>query len=171
MKDNGTVAGVRNEEDIYVVEQAATLYCRPEQHVEFDAFRVDASAVVIRATIAPSATRPVQARDSDGRWMAFYRVADENIHAHPLMVTAWRLAAAGTGEGSLVVGTDGHEMRLLQLIAAAGETGLHPDDAAPGLGLSRATTAGIITRLAASGLVTFRYSAPSFRLVLAEQGI
>ncbi|MDE6497205.1 MAG: ATP-binding protein [Muribaculaceae bacterium] len=171
VKDNGTVAGVRNEEDIYVVEQAATLYCRPEQHVEFDAFRVDASAVVIRATIAPSAVRPVQARDSDGRWTAFYRVADENIHAHPLMVTAWRMAGSESAEGSLVVGTDGHEMRLMQLIAAEGEAGLNPDDAAPALGLSRATTAALITRLAVAGLLSFRYAAPSFRLVLAEPGI
>lgn len=61
VKDNGTVAGVRNEEDIYVVEQAAEMYCRPAQHVEFTAFRVDASAVVIRAEIARSARRPVQA--------------------------------------------------------------------------------------------------------------
>ncbi len=168
VKDNGTVAGVRNEEDIYVVEQAARMYCRPEQHVEFDAFRVDASAVVIRATIAPSPRRPVQARDSDGRWTAFYRVADENIHAHPLMVAAWRMASAAGGAGSLVMGPDGHETRLLQLVAAAGEAGLDPEEAAPALALSRATTAAIITRLAATGLLAFRYSAPAFRLVCPE---
>lgn len=171
VKDNGTVAGVRNEEDIYVVEQAARLYCRPEQHVEFDAFRVDASAVVIRATIAPATRRPVQARDADGRWTAFYRVADENIHAHPLMVSAWRMASAGSIEGSIVMGSEGHETRLLQLIESAGEQGLHPNDAAPGLALSRATTASLIARLAAAGLIAFRYRAPSFRLVSAEPEI
>ncbi len=40
--------------------------------------------------------------------------------------------------------------------------------AAPALALSRATTAAIITRLAATGLLAFRYSAPAFRLVCPE---
>ena len=39
VKDNGAIAGVRNEEDIYVVEQAAELYCRPAQQLEFTARR------------------------------------------------------------------------------------------------------------------------------------
>ncbi|MDE7145999.1 MAG: putative DNA binding domain-containing protein, partial [Duncaniella sp.] len=31
VKDNGVIAGVRNEEDIYVIENAAQMYCEPEQ--------------------------------------------------------------------------------------------------------------------------------------------
>ena len=53
VKDNGVVAGVRNEEDVYVVEEAASLYCRPAQHIDFAAFRYDERAVVIRASVAP----------------------------------------------------------------------------------------------------------------------
>lgn len=165
VKDNGTVAGVRNEEDIYVVEQAAELYCRPAQHVEFAAFRVDASAVVIRASIARSSERPVQARDADGTWTAYYRVADENIHAHPLMVASWRRSS---GSGGVVLRAGGHESRLLEMVAAAGPQGVVPDDAAPALGLSRAAAAGLITRLAAIGLLDFRYCGGTFRLVAAE---
>ena len=33
VKDNGTVAGVRSEEDIYMIETAAQIYCRPEPSV------------------------------------------------------------------------------------------------------------------------------------------
>ena len=29
VKDNGQIAGVRSEEEIYMVEAAATVYCRP----------------------------------------------------------------------------------------------------------------------------------------------
>ena len=140
VKDNGTVAGVRNEEDIYVVEQAAQLYCRPAQHVEFTAFRYDATAVVIRASIARADERPVQARDTDGTWSAYYRVADENIHAHPLMVATWRRAPRSGG---------------LDHVAAM-------------LGLSRQRAAGLITRLAAIGLLDFRYLGGSFRLVAPD---
>ncbi|MDE6161099.1 MAG: ATP-binding protein [Muribaculaceae bacterium] len=166
VKDNGVVAGVRNDEDIYVVEQAAEMYCRPAQHVEFAAFRVDERAVVIRASIAQAAERPVQARDADGAWTAYYRVADENIHAHPLMVAAWR--RRGNRTGGIVLAAGGDESRLLAMVAAAGERGLDPDEAAPALGLSRARAGGLISRLAAIGLIDFSYDGVRFRLVASE---
>ena len=43
VKDNGNIAGVRNEEDIFVIEQAAQLYCRPPQSIEFTAFNTEAN--------------------------------------------------------------------------------------------------------------------------------
>ena len=90
VKDNGVVAGVRNEEDIYVVEQAADRYCRPAVPVEFKGYKVDGTLLVIVAEIAACNERPVMASEPDGSWRAYYRVADENIVAHPLMVEAWR---------------------------------------------------------------------------------
>lgn len=166
VKDNGTVAGVRNEEDIYVVEQAAELYCRPAQHIEFTAFRYDASAVVIRASIAQASERPVQARDADGTWSAYYRVADENIHAHPLMVASWRRRSEGAG--GVILRAGGHESALLELVAAAGDAGVDPDTVAATLGLSRSRAAGIVTRLAAIGMLDFSYLGGGFRLVAVE---
>ena len=90
VKDNGNIAGVRNEEDIYVVEQAAQMYCRPAQKVEFTAFKTEGGAIVIRAEIAKASHRPVQAQEPDGSWRTYYRVKDENIVAPNLMVRAWR---------------------------------------------------------------------------------
>ncbi|MDE6288766.1 MAG: ATP-binding protein, partial [Muribaculaceae bacterium] len=40
VKDNGAIAGVRNEEDAYVVELAAHRYCDPPQEVDFKAYSV-----------------------------------------------------------------------------------------------------------------------------------
>ena len=51
VKDNGVIAGVRNDEDIYVVEQAAQMYCEPSVDVRFEAFRTDPGVVVIRASV------------------------------------------------------------------------------------------------------------------------
>lgn len=168
VKDNGTVAGVRNEEDIYMVEQAAELYCRPAQHIEFTAFRVDAQAVVIRASIAKCDERPVQARDTDGTWSAYYRVADENIHAHPLMVAAWRRSNASAG--GIVLRAGGLESRLLEHVASAGGAGVLPESVAPAMCISRASASGLITRLAAIGVLDFRYDGTAFRIVLPDAG-
>lgn len=91
VKDNGVLAGVRNEEDIYVVEEAASRYCDPPQQIDFSAFNVGAGTLVIRASIAKADRRPVLAQDTDRLWKAYYRIADENIVAHPLMVKAWKM--------------------------------------------------------------------------------
>ena len=34
VKDNGSIAGVRSEEEIYMIDAAATMYCRPALQTE-----------------------------------------------------------------------------------------------------------------------------------------
>lgn len=96
VKDNGTIAGVRNDEDIYVVEQAATRYCRPAPVLTFRAYRYQGTTRVYVAEIERADSRPVSVLEADGTSRAYYRVADENIAAPALMVRAWALAAADT---------------------------------------------------------------------------
>ena len=92
-------------------------------------------------------------------------MADENIHAHPLMVATWRRR---TRSGGVVLRAGGSESALLERVAAAGDAGVAPDDVAAMLGLSRQRAAGLITRLAAIGLLDFRYLGGSFRLVAPD---
>jgi len=163
VKDNGTVAGVRSEEDIYVVEQAAGRYCDPPQTVEFTAFRAEAGVVVIRAAIAPAEVRPVRCIDADGRRRAYYRVADENIAAHPLMVRAWRRQAEG-GEALCV---DSRHTALLTLLGEHSPEGLDAPDIARALGISLRATEQMVVELAAAGIVGFAYRHPRFVITLA----
>ena len=54
MKDNGVIAGVRSEEDIFMIETAAGSFCRPEPAVSFKAYKAtDDGAVVVIATVEP----------------------------------------------------------------------------------------------------------------------
>lgn len=154
VKDNGAVAGVRNEEDIYVVEQAARRYCRPSQEVDFKAFNVGQGVVVIQATIARSDGRPVMACDTDGKWKTFYRVADENIIAHPLMVRAWRMAETLT-DNPLLFSLSEVESQLLEEVENSG--GLRPRDLALRLHISTTKSDELIAKLAAVGIIDFRY--------------
>jgi len=80
VKDNGKIAGVSSDEEIYMVEQAAQLYCRPAQQVKFSIYHVAGKAVV-KADIAPATQKPVLAPDENGKYRAYFRVADENILA------------------------------------------------------------------------------------------
>lgn len=89
VKDNGVIAGVRNEEDIYVVETAASIYCRPSQQPTFTAYRAEGGETVVIADIPESTTKPVMVAELDGTLRAYYRVNDENIAASPLMIESW----------------------------------------------------------------------------------
>ncbi|MDE5567876.1 MAG: putative DNA binding domain-containing protein [Muribaculaceae bacterium] len=163
VKDNGTLAGVRNEEDIYVVEQAAASYCRPAQHVEFTAFNVGGGTLIIRAAIAAATSRPVFAMDTDRRWKVYYRVADENIVAHPLMVKAWQLREAEAGEASLF-SLSSVESRLLGYLDAC-ESPVTPRDIALTLHITGESADELIVRLASMGIIEFVYSGKSeFRI-------
>lgn len=157
IKDNGVVAGVRNEEDVFVVEQAAHLYCRPEVNVEFTAFSYDTNIVVIRAVVPKAAKRPVQCRDSDGHWRAYYRVADENIAAHPLMIRAWK---SPTVDFSLTPET----MRAIELLENAGTYGIAVRDVAHELSLSTRAAEEMLVGLIISEVAEFTYIAPHFRI-------
>ena len=105
VKDNGVIAGIRNEEDIYVVEQAAGMYCSPPQEIHVTAFRTDGDKTVLRIEIDRAASRPVMVIEADGTRHAFYRVRDENILAPQLMLRAWR-EASSEKEGTLIALTD-----------------------------------------------------------------
>ena len=88
VKDNGRVTGVSSDEEIYMIEQAATMYCSPAQQVKCNVYRVEGKAV-LKVDIAPAAEPPVMAQDNDGSWTAYYRVADENMIADPLQIALW----------------------------------------------------------------------------------
>lgn len=89
VRDDGHLSGVRSEEEIYMMHQAAYKYCRPEASIKFDTYHVDGRTIVI-ATVPPSERRPVCAIGEDGKTRAYIRIADENIVASPVHLALWR---------------------------------------------------------------------------------
>ena len=89
VRDDGHLSGVRSEEEIYMMHQAAYKYCKPEPSIKFDTYHVDGRTIVV-ATVPPSDKKPVCAEDEDGKSRAYIRIADENIVASPVHLTLWR---------------------------------------------------------------------------------
>lgn len=89
VRDDGHIAGVRKEGEIYVMHQAVYKYCQPEASVRFDTYHADGRTVVI-ATVPPSDKKPVCAQDEDGHMRAYIRINDENIVASPVLFALWR---------------------------------------------------------------------------------
>lgn len=93
VKDNGAIAGVHSEEDIYMIDTAAESFCEPTPSVTYKAYKAnDEGAVVIVAEVQPvdESSEFVCVRESGGRLQAYLRVKDENIAAPYILVRARR---------------------------------------------------------------------------------
>ncbi|MDL2255292.1 ATP-binding protein [Parabacteroides sp. OttesenSCG-928-G06] len=89
VKDNGVVAGVRSEEEYYMIEAASAMYTRPV--VPFEATRWEIQGkTVLEVYIAPGLDKPYCAPDKEDRYKAYIRVADENILANEILMLSWK---------------------------------------------------------------------------------
>ena len=89
VKDNGNIAGVRSEEEFYMIEAASTMYTRP--NMPFTAKRWEINGkTVLEIYIAPSKNKPHTAPDKDDNYMVYIRVADENILANEVLLFSWQ---------------------------------------------------------------------------------
>ena len=122
VKDNGQIAGVSSDEEIYMVEQAAQMYCQPPQQVKFTIYRVNGKNV-LKADIAEATVKPVKAVDEGGKWKAFYRVADENILASAVHMRALKERSKGDDQPLMLTYTD-REKALLDYLAEHGGIGV-----------------------------------------------
>ena len=89
VKDNGNIAGVRSEEEFYMIEAASNMYTRPS--VPFTANRWNIHGkIVLEIYISPSDKKPHAAPDKDDKYKAYIRVDDENILANEVLLLSWR---------------------------------------------------------------------------------
>ncbi|WP_170957524.1 helix-turn-helix domain-containing protein [Duncaniella freteri] len=159
VKDNGAIAGVRNEEDIFVVEQAAEMYCEPPQEIKVTAFKAEGGHTVMRVEIGRAPIRPVHVKETGGELRAYYRVRDENIAAPPLLVRAWKHASGN--EGSIIeVNSQGR--MLLEM--ASDSDGVTIEGFMLAAHVSRQTAEDIAVSLYGMGLIEFMYNGTCFTL-------
>ncbi|OQX79886.1 MAG: ATP-binding protein [Bacteroidetes bacterium 4484_249] len=89
VKDNGKIAGIRSEEEFYMAEAAATMYCKPTIDFESKEWIVE-SKKVLEVTIKKGENKPYFAENEDGKWLAYVRVNDRNILANRVLVNSWK---------------------------------------------------------------------------------
>jgi len=99
VKDNGKIAGIRSDEEYYMLEAAAKLYCKPEVNFSVRQWQADGKTV-LEARIDKSITPPHYARSENGKWLAYIRVKDENILANNIMIRVWK--RRNRPEGTLI---------------------------------------------------------------------
>jgi len=89
VRDNGSIAGIRSDEEIYMVDTAAQLFCRPEitytikQHMS-------CGKTIVEVVVSKGNKRPYQAKDENGRWLSYFRQNDQNLVANRVLLQVWR---------------------------------------------------------------------------------
>jgi predicted HTH transcriptional regulator len=96
VKDNGALAGVRSEEEYYMVEAAAKMYCRPEVDFTVKEWTLN-KKTILEIRILKSATRPHFAQQKEGNWVAYHRVKDQNFVVNRILMRVWKLENANHG--------------------------------------------------------------------------
>lgn len=114
VKDNGKIAGIRSEEERYMIEAAAELYCEPQPEFEMRVCRVEGKNILI-VEIFESFSKPILAKDEQNKGWAYLRVKDENILATPVHLQVWH--QSGSPMGELIEYTE-REQLLLTLLQA-----------------------------------------------------
>lgn len=146
VKDNGKVAGVRSDEEIYMIEAAAQVYCTPSQSLTMETVTACGRKVVI-ATIEKSDNVPVYAISEGKKRLAYVRIADENILASVVRLAVWRQERSSVGA---TVHFSGAEKKMLDMLGTGEPLSLNACVRAAGV--SRSAGANILARFIRFGL-------------------
>jgi hypothetical protein len=162
VKDNGRISGVRSDEEYYMVESAASLYCKPEVAFKTWTHQLEGKSV-LEIYIPPAEHRPVYARDHDQRWLAYVRVADENILANIIQLELWK--DERTERGKLLEYTRNEEFLLNYLARTRGATlsGIQRDT-----GFRRRELIALLTKLVRFDVVDMQFKEGNTQFLLRE---
>lgn len=151
VNDNGIVKGVNSEEDIFVVDSAATIYCEPPCHIEYTSFRERGGFTVVCAEIIGNNSKPYYVIEEHNKLKAYYRVADENIIAHPLHLKALHYKFSDDKKGPVSMSSE--HSYVIEMIGKQ----LTFDELAFKVRVSRRRLEQIVIELFDIGLIDFAY--------------
>ena len=89
VRDNGSISGITSDEEFYMVEAAAHLYCRPEIRFSTESWNIKGKTV-LEITIPKSIQETYYARDKDNKWKVYIRVKDQNLLANRVLIKSWK---------------------------------------------------------------------------------
>jgi len=163
VKDNGKIAGIRSEEEIYMIEAAAHMYCQPQVEVETQTYLVEGRSV-LEVQINEAIKKPVYAIDEEDKPKAYIRIDDENILASPVHLKVWQYAKKENG--ALLTFTE-KEQNLLSILKE--HEPLTLNQCCKQCKTSRPTTCNLLADFIRFGLVSSVFQGHKFYFKLNEE--
>ncbi len=121
VKDNGAIKGVKTDEEAYMAELAAHLYCKPPVEFKIVTHSIE-SKVILEVIIDESKNKPHLAPWKEKQWKAFVRVHDQNFVANKVMFEVWKIKFQ---QASLLLRYDDFEQKLFSFLKNKGEITLN----------------------------------------------
>lgn len=89
VRDNGTIAGIKSDEELYMVDTAAHLFCRPE--ISFTIKQhTSGGKTILEVMVMKGEKRPYQSKDEKGKWLPYFRNHAQNLVANRVLLQVWR---------------------------------------------------------------------------------
>jgi len=109
VRDNGSIAGIKSDEEIYMVDTAAQLFCRPKVNYTIKQ-HMTGGKTILEVDVIKGTKKPYRAKDEKGRWLSYFRHLDQNLVANRVLLQVWRkeekrsgiLVKFGKAENSLL---------------------------------------------------------------------
>lgn len=89
VKDNGKIAGIRSDEEYYMLETAAHIFCKPAVTFSCKVWNLDGKTI-LEVSIPESIKKPHLSIYKNDKWLAWIRVGDQNILANDVMMKVWQ---------------------------------------------------------------------------------
>lgn len=112
VNDNGRIAGVKTEDEEYMIDLAASFFTRPEVAVEITHWEMG-DKVVLEVLIPEGDQKPYYAKDEQGKWWVHIRVKDQSLLASKVVVDV--LKRQQSQQNTLIRYTK-HEESLMQYL-------------------------------------------------------
>ena len=85
VRDDKTIAGIKTEEEKYMLDLAANFYCKPTVELIIKEWNANGK-IVLEALIPEGKEKPYYAKGEDEKWWVYIRVKDQSLLASKVTV-------------------------------------------------------------------------------------
>jgi predicted HTH transcriptional regulator len=89
VRDNGSIAGIKSEEEVHMLELAASFHCKPEVTYRIQEISIEGKTI-LNVYIPKGKDKPYYSRGEDDKWWVYVRVKDKCILASKTTVDFMR---------------------------------------------------------------------------------
>jgi predicted HTH transcriptional regulator len=96
VRDNRSIAGIRSEDEKYMLDLAASFYCKPEIELELEEHNIGGK-VILECTVPEGKFKPYSAKGEDGKWWVHIRNKDKSLLASKIVVDVLKRQSSNKG--------------------------------------------------------------------------
>ncbi|MDA3954070.1 MAG: ATP-binding protein [Bacteroidales bacterium] len=113
VRDNGSIAGVHGDEEFYMVQAAADMYCKPSFRFEIKAWNLQGKTILEISIPKLNNDLLIAAPNKDGVFRVYIRVKDQNLIVNSIYLKAWNKKKHGDG---ILIRYDKPERQLFEYL-------------------------------------------------------